>query len=268
MKTTKKVFEDKEFLNISQEEMEQFIDAFNDYSIEYPTKNEIDQCIENLRIYVPQKKSLLQGFQKLLERGQIELSYINKVYWIITILTFLITFKLAINMNINPYKVVMLISPIPLLLGIIEVFKGKENNMLELELSFKISGKEMIISRIIIIGIFNIILNTAMSLLLFKSGIDVELVKINIFWIVPFVWVNLIAFLIAKNIKGYYVSLVAISFWIVLVSALFKNKYFVERIMYINVGAHIAMAVGGIYLYYRALKKYMKTEVKNFQYEE
>lgn len=201
MKETKEVFKDKEFLDISQKEMEQFIDVFNDYSVEYPTQNEIDQCIENLRIYVPKKKSLLQIFEKLLSRGQIEISYINKLYWIISILVFLITFKLAINMSINPYKVIMSISPIPLLLGLIEVFKGKENNMLELELSFKISGKEIIISRIIIIGIFNIILNTVMSLLFFKSGIDVELLKINILWIVPFVWINLITFIIAKNIR-------------------------------------------------------------------
>ncbi|NFD75612.1 hypothetical protein FC826_03840 [Clostridium botulinum] len=38
----------------------------------------------------------------------------------------------------------MLISHIPLLLRLIEVFKVKENNIFELELSFKISGKEII----------------------------------------------------------------------------------------------------------------------------
>ena len=268
MKETKEVFKDKEFLDISQKEMEEFIDVFNDYSVEYPTQNEIDQCIENLRVYVPKKKSLLQVFEKLLSRGQIEISYINKLYWIISILVFLITFKLATDMSINPYKFITLISPIPLLLGFIEIFKGKENNMLELELSFKISGKEIIISRIIIIGIFNIILNTAMSVLFFKTGLDIELLKINIFWIVPFVWVNLIAFTIAKNFRGGYVSLGVISFWILLVSILFKSKYFIERIMYINTGVYIAMAIAGIYLYYRILKKYMKTEVKDFQYEE
>lgn len=47
-------------------------------------------------------------------------------------------------MSINSYKVVMLISHIPLLLRLIEVFKVKENNIFELELSFKISGKEII----------------------------------------------------------------------------------------------------------------------------
>ncbi|WP_261782977.1 hypothetical protein [Clostridium botulinum] len=60
MKETKEVFKDKEFLDISQKEIEQFIDVFNDYSVEYPTQNEIDQCIENLRVYVPKKKSLLR----------------------------------------------------------------------------------------------------------------------------------------------------------------------------------------------------------------
>ncbi|NFK79468.1 hypothetical protein FDB72_08785 [Clostridium botulinum] len=38
----------------------------------------------------------------------------------------------------------MLISHIPLLLRLIEAFKVKENNIFELELSFKISGKEII----------------------------------------------------------------------------------------------------------------------------
>ncbi|WP_434291956.1 hypothetical protein [Clostridium botulinum] len=47
-------------------------------------------------------------------------------------------------MSINSYKVVMLISNIPLLLRLIKFFKVKENNILELELSFKISGKEII----------------------------------------------------------------------------------------------------------------------------
>lgn len=47
-------------------------------------------------------------------------------------------------MSISSYKVVMLISHIPLLLRLIEAFKVKENNIFELELSFKISGKEII----------------------------------------------------------------------------------------------------------------------------
>ncbi len=268
MKKTREVFDDKEFLNMSNEEMEQFINVFNDYTIEYPAQDEIEQCIENLRVYVPKKKSLSEEFQKLLNRGQIEISYINKFYWIITILIFLITFKVSINMNINPYKVVMLISPIPLLLGFIEIFKGKENNMLELELSFKISGKEMIVSRIIVIGIFNIILNTVMSLLFFKTGLDIQLLKVNIFWMVPFVWVNFIAFIIAKNIRSYYASLGAISFWILVVSTLFKNKYFVEKLMYMDMCVYISIAIAGTCLCFRSLKKYMKTEVKNFQYEE
>ncbi|WMJ81680.1 hypothetical protein RBU49_05385 [Clostridium sp. MB40-C1] len=268
MKKTRKLFEDKEFLEISQEEIEELLDNFNSYSIEYPTQNQIDECVENLRTYVPKKKSLLQWFEKLLLRGQIEITYINKLYWLISTLIFLITFKLAINMSINPYKIIMLISPIPLLLGFIEIFKGKENNMLELELSFKISGKQIILSRIIIIGIFNIILNTAMSILFFQNGMDVQLLKINIFWMVPFVWINLIAFIIAKNFRGHYVSLGGISFWILLVSILSKNEDFIEKIMYVNIGIYIAMALVGIYLYYRVLKKYMKTEVQDFQYQE
>lgn len=268
MKNTREVFNDAEFLDVSQEEMKQFIDTFNDYSIEYPTENEIDQCVENLRVYVPKKKNLAQGFEKFLRRGQIEISYINKLYWIISIVTFLITFKWAINMNVDPYKVIMLISPIPLLLGLVEIFKGKENNMMELELSFKISGKEIVISRIIVIGIFNIILNTAISLILFKTGIDIQLLKINIFWIVPFIWINLISFIIAKKIRGYYVSLGAISFWFLLIYTLFQNKHFLENIMYVNTGVYIALAISGIYLFYRVLKKYIKTEIKDFIYEE
>lgn len=81
---------------------------------------------------------------------------------------------------------------------------------------------------------------------------------------VPFVWVNLIAFTIAKNFRGGYVSLGVISFWILLVSILFKSKYFIERIMYINMSVYMGMAVIGIYLYYRVLKRYMKTELKKF----
>ncbi|MCY6959871.1 hypothetical protein [Clostridium brassicae] len=268
MKKARKLFEDKEFLDISDEEIEELICKFNSYSIEYPTQNQIDKCIENLSVYVPKKKSLIQWFEKLLLRGQIQITYINKLYWLISILIFLTTFKLAINMNTNPYKIIMLISPIPLLLGFIEIFKGKENNMLELELSFKISGKQIILSRIIIIGIFNIILNTAMSILFFQSGIDVQLLKINIFWMVPFVWINLIAFVIAKKFRGHYVSLGGISFWILLVSILSKNEDFIEKIMYLNIGVYIAMALVGMYLYYRVLKKYMKTEAKDFEYEK
>ncbi|WP_251860846.1 RNA polymerase sigma factor [Clostridium sp. Marseille-Q2269] len=265
---TREVFNDAEFLDISQEEMKQFIDTFSDYSIQYPAESEIDQCVENLRVYVPKNKNLAQGFEKFLRRGQIEISYINKLYWIISIVIFLITFKLAISMNIDPYKVIILIGPIPLLLGLVEIFKGKENNMLELELSFKISGKEMVISRIIVIGIFNIILNTAISLVLFKTGLDIQILKINILWIVPFIWINLMAFIIAKKVRGYYVSLGAISLWVLLLYELFQNRNFMEKIIYINIGVYIALAISGIYLFYRVLKKYMKTEIKDFIYEE
>ncbi|KNF08321.1 hypothetical protein CLPU_8c00860 [Gottschalkia purinilytica] len=266
MKNSKKKFKDTDFLEVSDEDLMKFIDEINEYSIEVPSQNEINTCIENLRKHVPKKKNLLDILKNITKRIEIDLSYMNKLYWTINILIFLISYLFIITKNISPYGVIVFISPIPLILGFTEIFKGRENGMIELELSFKVSAREIILSRMIILGAFNIALNLVMAIMISRSYTGLNLLKVNIMWLTPFIWVNFVSFMIAKRIRSQYVSFGMIGTWICSILLIFNSPKVVEKFININTGIYILIILVGITLMAIQVKKYIKEGLINFDY--
>lgn len=257
-----------EYMDLSNDEINLIEGGLDRYTLsQYPSQDEINQCIDNLYKYVPQTKSKKKEMNKFIDKIEFQLSYINKLYIIISLMIFIITCGLAINNIINPYGALMFISPIPFVLGVTEVFKGKENNMLELELSYKISGKELILYRMIIIAVFNIILNVIMTVMLCNDIISMQFIKINILWIVPFVWVNFICIILAEKIRSSYAVTIVISLWIVIVAGIYSNNKLVQWLLSLNTCIYGLMIVVGVSAVFIKIKKYKKCEMYSFAYK-
>lgn len=97
----------------------------NLYTTEKVPEEMIDITIDSLRQYMPPKKEK----NTLLTLISNELTYINKSYFIAATILVIISLAFSIECNINQYKTLMIISPLPMILGMFQIVKSTRNNM-------------------------------------------------------------------------------------------------------------------------------------------
>ncbi|MBZ9686911.1 hypothetical protein G9F72_011300 [Clostridium estertheticum] len=208
------------------------------YTIELPSEEEIDVTIEVLRQYVPIKNERLTKFCQLIGMAAGEIAFISKIYWTFCTVLFLVGYFVSIN-QINPYITIMALAPLPSILGIVEVFKGRDSGVLEIELSCKISAIEIMLSRILVIGIYSIFMNTALSALLYMFRSNIDLWKLSVLWLTPFTLVSGVSLWIAMKIKGDYAVGAIVSVWSMVILYTYMNKELVNSIMQLNTAIYM-----------------------------
>lgn len=213
--------------------------ALNHYSVEYPDESQIQRTINTLRPYVPQKKLLLKRqLQLLIFMAVQEFSYINPLFWITNSTLFVIGCILILTGQSNPYLLSMSIAPIPFILGVTEIFKSWQQNMHELELTTKHSLQEIMLSKMVLIGVFNILLNVLTTLVVSLIIPNVWIWKLILYWLTPFTVIAAFTFLIASKFRNGYVAAVAsLVIWLSIISgmAISENiKLWLENMQTIN----------------------------------
>jgi hypothetical protein len=195
-------------------EIEQFLEA---YTIEYPTEEEITKSISIIKTYTPEKKksvlSIYKSLRPLLKRSSQDIANIHVWFWVANLALFLIGVGSIIFIKQNPYYLIMYLAPIPFLLGLIEAFKSKDENVLELEMSCKYSGQEVILSKLFLIGMYNILLNTAASVALYNLVPYLYVTKLLLYWMTPFTFVMAMALMMAKKFRSGWLTSGFISVW-------------------------------------------------------
>jgi len=210
------------------------------YTIEFPSEEEIDLTIEVLRQYVPIKNERFTKFCQLISMAAGDITFISKIYWIFCTVIFLVGYFISINL-INPYITIMALAPLPTILGIVEIFKGRDSGVLEMELSCKISAAQIMISRILVIGIYSIFMNTALSLALYMFRSNIDLWKLSVLWLTPFTLVSGVSLWIAMKIKGDYTVGSIVSIWSMVILYIYMNKEFVNTIMQLNTAIYMVI---------------------------
>lgn len=226
--------------NNEDEELEALLSYMQNYTIEFPSEDEIDATIEVLRQYVPIKNKKSKKVHQLIKVSTGEIIYMSKLYWIACTVLFLIGYWVSINKS-DTYITIMALAPLPCILGIVEIFKGRDRGMLEIELSCKTSTAQIIISRILVIGIYSIFMNTALSLVLCIGSSNISLWKLSILWITPFTLVSAVSLWIAMKIKGEYTVSAILSVWSMVILFIYVNKRFINIIMQLNTAPYLVI---------------------------
>ncbi|MDX8361962.1 MULTISPECIES: hypothetical protein [Bacillaceae] len=207
-------------------ELEHF-STLDDFSVEFPSEDEMYQTIDTLRQYVPerQQKSKLDKLADLLRLSTKEIFFIDKSFWITNLTFFLIGFLLTMNTSGNPYFAIMLLSPVPFLLGLLEVFKGRDRNFLELELTCKYNAQQLMLSKMVVTGVYNFILMVFLiTLLSFTGDGQMLLTKVLMYWILPFTLVASFGLLLASKLKGQIAAPLTVILWISFVGIYMSNE--------------------------------------------
>jgi hypothetical protein len=243
--------------DINEVEIDKLINIMEKYVVNMPSDEAINLTIEKLRPHVPTKKSKVTSKPKIfriLVRAFEEISFMSNNYWLISfgltlfgLLTILLNNGYIMKAN-NPYMAVIMLAPLPFIFGIIEVFKGREEGVLELELSCKLSITEIILSRLVIISIYSILLNTVMSGVLVFFDSRIMFWKITLLWLTPFTMVSSFSLLIVSRMRGSFVVTIFTAVWMILIMSVLSQEKVMKKIMGVNISVYIFLSILGIIL--------------------
>lgn len=217
-----------------------------EYDVEYPSESEIMMTINAIRPYVPVKKRkwkvFSQNLSSIIKHSLQEIFYISPLFWVTNCLFFIIGLSTVLLAEQNPYLVIMILAPIPTITGLLEVLKSRNAEMAELELSLKYSLQEIILSKMMVVGGFNLAVNVIFTFSVSFILHDVLIWKLMLYWVTPFTVITAISFLVVSIYRKVNGITVGLAVWIAFGSLLSQTRM-VEKLESLPVAFYILISV-------------------------
>ncbi|WP_312476584.1 hypothetical protein [Neobacillus sp.] len=188
-------------------ELEEWLNEFN---IEYPNEEEIDQTIAKLHQYVPEKKKI-QHTPRLFQHAYKELLATTRLFWITNLIYLVTGIGFIFLGGGNPYMTLFLLAPLPVLISLIDVFRGRDEGMIELELSFKHSPSQLILSKLAIIGLFNLVCNVLLIAIINIFTEPILLSSLLKYWVVPYMISNAFCLFLSIKFRAVFAAPISIA---------------------------------------------------------
>lgn len=242
---------------------EESISLLDEFSVDFPQENEIDLTMKALEKYIPKRKQSFNYIEKikyLLKRAIIDISFISIYYWIGVFSLFILGYITTVENQGNPYVTLLSLSPVPVIIGILEIFRGGEEGVFEIEMVCKTTPNELVLSRFILINFYSIILNSVLSLAFVGKNFNINLWRITLLWLTPLIFIEGVAMLISIKWRSKYVSLILLSIWGTLGIALVNLDDLMNKIIYVNIGVYIFIMLLGISMIFYVFKKSINNE--------
>lgn len=215
-------FEDEQFEDLVESDLMDIEDFLDSYVINKVDEQKIDSTIDILKSYMPKQEVqaikeqsiFLERFKNNIDLVKFQFSLISKIYFISSLLLILVGTITTIKLNLSIYLSASIIAPIPILLGIFEIIKGRDENVWELELSYKYSLREIVLSRLIIINIVSILISIIISIGLKITYSEINLFKMISIWLIPIFLVGSISLAITSIYRSINSIALCIAIWI------------------------------------------------------
>lgn len=236
------------------ENTEELQDYLQEYRIPYPPENQTEELIEGLRQYVPSRSSArASACLHLIRDAAIGLRFMDASYWIITLLLYATGGAVIGLMPTNPYKLLFILGPLPVMLGLLEVFRGREANVLDLELVCKITPQEIVLSRILMICLYNAILNVGLCEVIWSLYPAALLWKVTLLWFAPMILTGGITLWFCSLIRSEYSVLGSVSCWIAAAFVLSAQKNWFENLLNMNAWYLLLPVCAGLALFLKEI---------------
>ncbi|RDY26315.1 hypothetical protein CHL78_014130 [Romboutsia weinsteinii] len=213
-----------EFEDLLEEDLEDIENYLDNYVVKSVDKQKVDSTIDVLRSYMPVKheekvneqikicsSNNMQSISKLVK---LQMGVTNKSYWLVSLMLILYGVISIKNINIDLTICSSIIAPIPILLGMVEFIRGRDENVWELELSYKYSLREMILAKSIIIISISMCISLIMSVISVNVYSQVNLLKVICVWLIPMCTIASISLLIVSVYKSINSIALCIAVWI------------------------------------------------------
>lgn len=214
--------EDEQFEELLEADLMDIEDFLDSYVVSKVDEEKIDSTIDVLKSHMPKEEVqhvkvqeyLLDRIKENISLVKFQFSLISKVYFIASLLLILLGTITTIRLNLSIYLSASIIAPIPILIGVFEIIKGREENVWELELSYKYSLREIVFSRLIIINVVSVLISIMMSLILNNAYSQINLLKMISIWLIPIFLVGSVSLIVTSFYRGINSIALCISIWI------------------------------------------------------
>jgi len=252
---------------LSDVEFEKMIDAIHKYEVKFPDEAKINQTVQIAMLHLQTEKSKMTILRDLLCLARLEITFFNRSYWFFSLLIYIVG-GIFIGFGINPYVVMLGIAPMPFILGLIEVFRNRENGMLELEASCKFNAASVILAKLIVTAIYNVVLNFVASIIFNMLNQSVTISLLTMYWLTAFTVVCGIALVIMTQIRSSNAVFYIMTLWAVIGVGSISIPALYEFILHISPLLCIVMITVGItFSIYQVHQLYNQTK-KCFERED
>ena len=220
--------------------------TLQDFDVEYPGENEIARTIAAMHPFVPfhKKKTLKESLTPLFLLSAHQLNYMSNFFWLSNLIFYALCFSGMVLLNINPYMVITIIAPLPIMTGLLEIAKSRNKGMAELEASLKYNLQEIILAKFVVVGVFNIILNLMATIIVSSFLVEVVIWELILCWMTPFTAASAITLILIRKIRNPSLITVSLVLWIAFVVFLSEANLF-ERLEAFPVAFHIIICIVG-----------------------
>ena len=262
--------EDEQFEYLVESDLMDIEDFLDSYIVNKVDEQKIDSTIDILKSYMPkQEAQAIKEYNTFLERMKnnidlvkLQFRLISKAYFISSLLLILVGTITTIKLNLSIYLSASIIAPIPILLGIFEIIKGRDDNVWELELSYKYSLREIVLSRLIIINAVSILISIIISICLNNTYSEINLFKMISIWLIPIFLVGSISLVITSIYRSINSITLCIAIWILGVLSISIYEKIAE-ITSINTFVALGMSVISVVI---ASKLFYKKSINSIDY--
>jgi hypothetical protein len=249
---------------ITDSEMRQLENLLTRYNTPPVPHQQIDRTVEILRQYVPKKQVLwerkAERLADILSTARQDIPFFSWGYW----LTCLIFYAMGgcwiiAAVDANAHTIMFLMAPIPFILGLLELFKGRDAGMTEIEMSCKLSIHEVILARMVVIGAYSILLNTLLSVFIYYLQLGGPFWQLTLFWLTPFTSISAMALYIVQKVRSGYAVAFFLATWAAIV-LIMHTTGFADILQTVNAAAYLLItffsAIILIYETHRMTDKY------------
>lgn len=217
-------------------------------TVDYPSEDKINQTIFALYEHVPERKRTLSDFvdqiKELVILSGKELVHISPYFWIVNLLFLFLGIVSTFTFHSDPYMTLFILSPLPFLAGLLEIFKSRDQGMAELEATLKYTVQQLIFSRMFIVSGFNLIVNVII-ITWFYLSMDVvfQTSHLLIYWIMPLNSISALGLFITVRYRGAIASPILVSTWLIFgcfITQFSNSNDFIQSINLTEIGrAHV-----------------------------
>lgn len=232
------------------------------YIVKYPDENQINQTIDALRSYVPEKQkrkiTMHERLYELMKQMTNEISIVDKSYWLISLLLYVIGYFFSTYGSKDYLLMLVMITPLPFVLGLFEVFKGRESGVLELEMACKFSAYQIMLSRLLLISLYNIGLSLILTFIV-STNVLVPIWEMILTWFAPLTIFVSITLWVSMRFRHTSFIVLVLLCWIIFSISMLLFEPVADLLMNRSIMKHLTLLIVGIVLCYRQVMVFINT---------
>lgn len=233
--------------------------ALQEYSVRYPSEAVIEATVKSLRQHVPARRGKIsRGLFKaagLAASAWREVNMFSPAYWAAVTLLFVTGYIVTAITPIFPYVTAAGLAPFPFVIGLVELFRSRDNGMLEMELACRISFRELVLSRLLVISLYSVFLNTLFSVLLSMNNPAIHLWLMTLMWFTPLTFVSALALWLATLFRSGYAASFILTLWMAVILVLQTFPGLEDYLLSVSRGIYWFIIISGAFLMFDNVKK-------------